>query len=167
MASVYGFQLEEIPEQDVNEVAVSSTKIRHALQQGNMVVANRLLGHDFTIHGTVVQGDRIGRTIGFPTANIQLAENYKQLPKDGIYAVMFEVEGLWYKGMLYIGMRPVVHGNSRVIEVNIFDFDQEIYGKQVCMRIKERIRDDRSVDSLESLKILLEEDRVNATKILS
>lgn len=167
MAPVYGFRLEEIPEQVVNEVAVSSTKIRTAVLQGDMDRANELLGHDFTIVGTVIQGDQLGRTIGFPTANLGIAESYKLLPADGIYAVWVELDGDRHKGMLYIGNRPVVNGRFRNIEVNIFDFDREIYGKELTVHIKARIRDDRNVTSMDELKELLAEDRRIATKILS
>jgi riboflavin kinase/FMN adenylyltransferase len=167
MAPLYGFGLEEIPKQVVNELAVSSTKIRAALLNGDMDPANALLGHDFTLTGNVVQGDRLGRTIGFPTANLDIPESYKLIPADGIYAVWAEVSGVRHRGMLYIGNRPVVNGRFRNIEVNLFDFDSDIYGKEVTVHIKSRIRDDRNVGSMEELRLLLEEDRRSATKILS
>jgi riboflavin kinase/FMN adenylyltransferase len=167
MAPLYGFGLEEIPKQVVNELAVSSTKIRAALLNGDMDAANALLGHDFTLTGTVVSGDKLGRTIGFPTANLAIPESYKLIPADGIYAVWAEVSGVRHRGMLYIGNRPVVNGRFRNIEVNLFDFDRDIYDKEVTVHIKSRIRDDRNIASMEELRLLLEEDRRNATKILS
>lgn len=167
MAPVYGFKLEEIPEQIVNEAAVSSTKIRKALLNGEIDKANDSLGHDFSITGIVEKGDRIGTSIGFPTANISLPDAFKLVPRDGIYAVYVELEKQRYKGMLYIGSRPVVNGTRRNIEVNIFDFDRDIYGKIITVYFKTRLRDDKNLQSLEELKVLLEEDRRNATKILS
>lgn len=167
MAPVYGYRLEEISRQEVNEVAVSSTKIRQALLSGDVTTANGLLGHDFTLTGTVIEGDRIGRTIGFPTANLSIPERYKLIPSDGIYAVWVELEGRRYKGMLYIGHRPVVSGTKRNIEVNIFDFDRDIYGQSLTLGLKVRMRDDKKISTLDELKLLLEADRRNATKILS
>ncbi|MFM7217449.1 MAG: bifunctional riboflavin kinase/FAD synthetase [Bacteroidota bacterium] len=167
MATVYGFKLEEIPPQQIDEVSVSSTKIRNALMSGDVGLANQLLGHDFTLEGNVVQGDRIGRTLGFPTANLSLMESYKLVPADGIYAVHAEVSGNSHLGMLYIGNRPVLGGTRRVIEVNLFDFDRDIYGEPVRVRMMHRIRGDQKVASLEELKVLMEEDRRIATKLLS
>jgi riboflavin kinase/FMN adenylyltransferase len=167
MAPVYGYRLEEIPRQVVNELAVSSTKIRQSLLAGDVHAANELLGHAFTLTGTVIEGDRIGRTIGFPTANLAVRESYKLIPADGIYAVWVEHEGKRFKGMLYIGHRPVVNGTTRNIEVNIFDFDRDIYGQALTLHLKARMRDDKKISTLEELKLLLEADRLNATKILS
>lgn len=167
MAPVYGYSLEEIPEQIVNEVAVSSTKIRNALLCGDVESANALLGHDFTLTGTVIRGDQLGRTIGFPTANLNLHESYKLIPADGIYAVWVEIAGKRHQGMLYIGNRPVVNGRFRNIEVNIFDFDTDIYDQELTVFIKCRLRDDRNVGSMQELQELLKEDRRNATKFLS
>ena len=167
LAPIYGYTLEEIPGQVVNEVAVSSTKIRHALEQGDVHTANLLLGHDFTITGTVIEGDKIGRTIGFPTANLAVAERYKLIPRDGIYATMVQIESRFYKGMLYIGHRPVVNGTKRNIEVNIFDFDGDLYGQSISLQLKAYLREDKKISTLEELKVLLESDKQNATKILS
>ncbi len=166
-APVYGFSLEEIDEQDVNDVAVSSTKVRNALLAGDVLTANTLLGHDFSLTGTVVNGEHIGRAIGFPTANIRVNENYKLIPADGIYAVVVKVDKKDYKGMLYIGNRPVLNGTRRSIEVNIFDFDLDIYEKTITILFKARIRGDQYFENLELLTEKMKEDKVNATKILS
>ncbi len=167
LAPVYDFELVEILEQEVNEVAVSSTKIRKALLAGDILTANILLGYDFSLTGEVVQGDRIGNTIGFPTANIQIKETYKLIPAEGIYAVKINVDNLVYNGMLYIGKRPVVNGTKQSIEVNIFDFDRDIYGSTIAVNFKARIRGDQHFESLELLREKMKEDKIHATKILS
>jgi riboflavin kinase/FMN adenylyltransferase len=114
----------------------------------------------------VERGDQIGRTIGFPTANIGVKEGYKLIPADGIYAARVVLNGKVFKGMLYIGNRPVVNGTKQNVEVNIFDFNEDIYGQSLVVQLVARLRDDKKIQSLEELKELLEEDRRNATKIL-
>jgi len=166
-APVYNFRLEEIKEEVINEVAVSSTKIRKAVTEGNVRGANELLHHDFTIAGKVVEGDKLGRNIGFPTANISIAETYKLIPADGIYAVTATVESKLYKGMLYIGMRPVLKGKEHRIELNLFDFNRDIYGKEIKVHFKDRIRGDENFESMDKLKEKLKEDKMHATKMLS
>ena len=167
MATMYGFRLEEISKQVIDEVDVSSTKIRKALLVGDVEAANKLLGHDFTLQGEVVKGDRIGTLLGFPTANIKIQESYKLIPDDGIYAAMVEVDQVLYKGMLYLGTRPTVDGKKHTSEVNILDFDQDIYGKTITVFLKTRIRGDMHFDNLEQLKEKMKEDLKNATKLLS
>jgi riboflavin kinase/FMN adenylyltransferase len=167
MASVYKYRLHEIPEQVINHIAVSSTKIRNALISGNIKKANNLLGHDFTLEGIVIKGNQIGKQLGFPTANIQVPEAYKLIPADGIYAVRVEIAGSEFQGMLYIGKRPVINGNTLSIEVNIFNFDSDVYGKNIKVFFKERIRGDMNFENLEQLKEKMQEDKINATKILS
>jgi riboflavin kinase / FMN adenylyltransferase len=167
MAPIYGFRLEEIPKQVINEIAVSSTKIRNSLLTGDVRTASNLLGHDFTLMGKVVDGDKIGRTLGFPTANISIAEQYKLIPATGIYAVLVKVGEEIFKGMLYIGYRPVVHGKGLSIEVNIFDFNQSIYNHNITVYLKARVRDDIHLTSLEELRKKMTEDRVAATKLLA
>ncbi len=167
MAPIYGFRLEEINEQMINDVAVSSTKVRKSLLDGDIETANHLLGHRFSIRGKVVEGDRIGRTLGFPTANIEIAEPYKLIPQNGIYAVQAKVQNVMKNGMLYIGNRPVVGGIERRIELNIFDFDSEIYNENVQVFLVSRIRGDLPFEDLDSLKEKMKEDKVIATKLLS
>ncbi len=167
MAPVYKFRLEEIPEQIIDHVAVSSTKIRNALLSGDVKAANSLLGHDFTLEGTVIHGEHVGSGLGYPTANIQIEEPYKLIPAHGIYATYIETGGKLYKGMLYIGNRPVFGGHKTSVEVNIFDFNDDIYGKTIKLHLKDRIRGDMHFDSLEELKEMMKDDKVNATKILS
>lgn len=150
-APEYGFEVEEIPEQDINDVAVSSTKIRTALLEGNIATANLYLGYHFALRGKVIRGDQIGRTIGYPTANLHIEENYKLIPKDGIYAVNVKHKENAYQGMLYIGNRPTINGMTRNIEVNIFNFDQEIYNDIVEVELLSFIRGDKKQDSLEEM----------------
>ena len=167
MSSVYKYRLEEIPEQVINHLAVSSTKIRQALLAGDIRTANSLLEHDFSIEGLVIRGENVGAQLGFPTANLEISEPYKLIPADGIYAVNIDLESQLLKGMLYIGNRPALNGRSRSIEVNIFDFDKEIYGKRLRILFREKIRDDMNFENLEQLRVKMMEDKVNATKILS
>ncbi|MGM9475105.1 bifunctional riboflavin kinase/FAD synthetase [Pedobacter sp. GSP4] len=175
----YGFTVEEIMEQDIHDVAVSSTKIRQALLAGDVSLAADYLGYPFSIFGKVIKGDKIGRTIGFPTANIFVEETYKLIPGDGIYAVTvemsseFSVEPLEakqlqtpspelktiYKGMAYIGQRPTINGMTRNIEVNIFDFNQEIYGQDIKMNFLKFLRHDVKFTGLEALTIQLQKDK--------
>jgi riboflavin kinase/FMN adenylyltransferase len=167
LAPVYNFSLEEISEQDVNDVAVSSTKIRNALMEGDIHTANALLGHDFLLSGQVVKGKQVGHTLGFATANIQVEENYKLIPAEGIYAVKVNVDDELYNGMLYIGKRPVFNGSKQGIEVNIFDFNRDIYGKRITVYFKAFIRSDEHFQNVELLKQKMEDDKMKATKILS
>jgi len=173
----YGFTVKEIMEQDIHDVAVSSTKIRQALLAGDVSLAADYLGYPFSISGRVIKGDKIGRTIGFPTANIFVEETYKLIPGDGIYAVTvemspeFNAEGLngekplvpnaktTYQGMAYIGQRPTINGMTRNIEVNIFNFDQEIYGQDIKMNFLKFLRHDVKFTGLETLTIQLKKDK--------
>lgn len=170
LSKVYDYAIEEIPEQDVNDVAVSSTKIRTAVLEGNVSLAAEYLGYNFSINGPVIKGDKIGRTIGFPTANIFVEETYKLIPSDGIYAVTIEMNAeagvrssdtqiVTYKGMAYIGQRPTINGMTRNIEVNIFDFDREIYGQNIKMNFLKFLRHDVKFIGLEALTAQLHEDK--------
>lgn len=155
----YGYEIEEIGEQDINDVAVSSTKIRESLLNGNVALAAKYLGYNFALYGPVIKGDKIGRTIGYPTANIFIEQPYKLIPSDGIYAVTVEMENQVFKGMAYIGQRPTINGMTRNIEVNIFDFDKEIYGQYVKMNFLEFLRSDVKFTGLEALKEQLKKDK--------
>jgi riboflavin kinase/FMN adenylyltransferase len=166
LAPVYGFALEEVREEIVREVAVSSTKIRRALEEGDVAYANELLGYDYMLTGAVAKGDGMGKHLGFPTANIIPPEAFKLIPCEGIYAVQIIIEEVRYNGMLYIGTRPTFGKSDTVIEVNIFDFEKDIYGKNVTVIFKQRIRDDARFGSKEELSRQLENDRAEAMKIL-
>ena len=156
---VYGYEIEEIGEQDINDVAVSSTKIRESLINGDVALAAKYLGYNFSLYGPVIKGDKIGRTIGYPTANIFVEQPYKLIPSDGIYAVTVGMDNAIYKGMAYIGRRPTINGMTRNIEVNIFDFNQEIYGQYIKMEFLEFLRHDVKFTGLEDLKIQLKKDK--------
>jgi riboflavin kinase/FMN adenylyltransferase len=166
LGPVYGFDVEEIPEQDIDEVAISSTRIRTALLKGQIDLANTFLGYPFFITGTVIRGDQLGRQIGYPTANIVVEEKYKLIPSDGIFAVTVLVAGQPYKGMAYIGSRPTVNGLTHNIEVNIFDFDREIYNQPIKMEFHHYVRADVKFASLDELKVQLAQDKVDVMALL-
>lgn len=166
-ADKYGFQVEEIPRQDIDHVGVSSTKIRHALEEGDIFTANEYLGRSYQLLGKVVQGDQLGRSWGFPTANLMIHERYKLIPKDGIYACRVQWKNQRYEGMMYIGFRPTLNGIQRNIEVNIFDFDQQIYGEMLAVEFVGQIRGDMKYENTELLRAQLAIDRQDALKILA
>ena len=150
--------------EDSNAPVISSTKIRKVLQEGRVEEANGMLGYRYGLYGAVVAGNRVGRTMGFPTANMQLYEPLKLVPANGVYAVEAEVLGTTYKGMCNIGMRPTVGGASRTIETHILDFDQDIYGLPLRIRFLRRIRDERKFPSLEALREQLTLDALKCKK---
>ena len=148
----------------VGKSPISSTKIRKALAEGDVEAANAMLGYSYGLYGVVVAGNRMGRTIGFPTANMQLYEPLKLVPGDGVYAVDVEVTGNVFKGMCNIGTRPTVGGTSRTIETHILDFSEDIYGLPLRLRFLRRIRDERKFPSLDALRQQLELDALNCKK---
>ena len=162
----YGFEVEEIPRQDIDHVGVSSTKIRKALEEGDIDTATHFLGNFYSLTGRVVMGDKLGRVLGYPTANIEVDTAYKLIPADGIYAVTVDHANKRYKGMLYIGNRPTVNGVKRNIEVNLFDFAQDIYGESLTVHFHKLIRGDIKFNDLEALKEQLHLDKIAAMKIL-
>lgn len=168
-AKKYNFKVERIEAQDVEHIAVSSTKIRHALSEGNVKSANRLLGYTYSIKGEVVRGNMIGRTIGFPTANLELPKEYRLINNAGVYACLVNLEGKEYKAMANIGRRPTIGDRAKddfIIEVNIFDFNADIYGKQIRVRFIDRIRSEVKFNGLDELKAQLNRDKDSAMKIL-
>jgi riboflavin kinase / FMN adenylyltransferase len=162
----YGFEVEEIPRQDVDHVGVSSTKIRKALESGDIDTANHFLGRPYQLSGRIIKGDKLGRVLGFPTANIDLDSHDKLVPAEGIYAVTVLHGHATYGGMLYIGNRPTVDGSRRSIEVNIFDFEKDIYGETIQVSFHQLLRSDSKFEDLESLKRQLEHDKVTALQAL-
>jgi riboflavin kinase/FMN adenylyltransferase len=166
----YNFRVERIAAQDVENIAVSSTKIRHALSVGNVKSANRLLGYTYSITAEVVVGNKIGRTLGFPTANLELPKEYMLINNRGVYACLVDYEGKTYKAMANIGHRPTIGDRSEsnpLIEVNLFDFDGDLYGKQIHVSFIDRIRSEEKFKGLEELKAQLEQDREKAKQILA
>ena len=163
---LFGFAIEEISRQDVDDLGVSSTKIRTALAQGDIFTANKYLGRPYDLSGQVVKGQQIGRSIGFPTANIQIAEGYKLLPRDGAYAVHAEVNSIRYKAILNIGDRPTVDGEQKTIEAHLIDFEGDLYGQELRVYFLEFLREEKKFESLGALKNQLVIDRERAIFIL-
>lgn len=159
----FGFELKEIPAHILQESTVSSTRIREALLAGQVEMANALLGYDFFFEGTVVPGDRLGRTIGFPTANLRVEEEEKLVPGNGVYVVELSIDShpspTLYRGMMNIGIRPTVDGRQRRIEVNIFDFDADIYGSTLRVYVKKYLRGEQQFNGIDALKAQLALDR--------
>ncbi len=163
----FGFEVMEIPREDVDHMGVSSTRIRDALAKGEVHEAADLLGRNYALSGFVKDGDRIGRSIGFPTANIDVPETYKLIPGDGAYAVYVHLEGKKYDGMLNIGWRPTVSGQERRIEVNIFNFDQDIYNRRLTVEFVRLLRKEKKFRGIEELKNQLNQDKQEALQVLS
>ncbi len=176
LANIFNYKVLEIPKQDIDDVAVSSTRIRESLIKGDIHTANKYLDYAFELTGTVVRGDQIGRTIGFPTANLNVHEKHKLIPAYGIYAVEVEIyphvpsiaSGEYFepqptniaKGMCYIGNRPTIDGMARKIEVNLLDFKDDLYSKTLRLRFKHFIRHDERYDSLEELQAQIKRDEI-------
>jgi riboflavin kinase/FMN adenylyltransferase len=160
-AKIFDFEVEEISAEEVQEVNVSSTKIRQSLNNGNIERANEFLGRPFLCTGTVVEGKRLGRELGFPTLNIQLNNEHKILPKDGVYAVQVQMGATSFNGMMNIGQNPTVQNDvdqEKKIEVHIFDFDKEVYGAEVKVFFEKYIRDEKTFSNLGELKSQLIQD---------
>ncbi len=169
-AEKYNFSIEKMDALSTGEGEnISSTKIRAALQEGDIKTANHYFGHEFTLHGTVVKGKQLGRKMGFPTANIESSDKHKIIPGYGVYAVKVEFDGKTFNGMLNIGTRPTFNKNAdnRSIEVNIFNFSGDIYGKKLTLCFVDKIRDEKKFPGIESLVEQLKKDRESALKILS
>lgn len=156
----YGFEVEQINAHEIDEIAISSTKIRKALMEGNIKLANQFLGYSYFISGKVIEGKKIGRTLGFPTANIQINESYKLLPKNGVYIVSSEINDILYFGMMNIGNNPTLGENEQSIEVHYFDMIENIYNKKLKISILEHIRDEQKFNSLTELQAQLEKDKL-------
>ena len=158
----YGFEVEQISAQEIQDVSVSSTKIRKALDEGNIALANDYLGYAYFLSGEVVKGKQLGRTIGFPTANIQIEEDYKKIPKNGVYVVQTLINGKEVFGMMNIGFNPTVNGEKQTIEVHLFDFDADIYGHKIEVSLLNYLREEQKFGSVELLKEQLNQDKKTA-----
>ena len=163
----YGFGIEEISRQDIENVGVSSSKIRKALQEGDVPSADHFLGRNYSLSGVIVKGRQLGRTIGFPTANIQVREIAKLIPSDGVYAVKVYYNDEAFGGMLNIGNRPTVDGTFQTVEVNIFEFDQEIYGEKLTIEFLQKIRNEQKFNGLDELKTQIAKDKITCKEILN
>jgi riboflavin kinase/FMN adenylyltransferase len=194
MANEFNFMLKEISKHVLDEISISSTKIREALLTGKIEIADKLLGYEFFFSGIVIHGDKLGRKLGYPTANLKIEDEEKITPGNGIYAVYAEIKNLksqirdsneediflfdtfpyspltthhsLLKGMMSIGFRPTVDGKKRVIEVNLFDFDKEIYGQQLKVYVKKYLREEVKFDSLEELVKQIDQDKIESLKVL-
>jgi riboflavin kinase / FMN adenylyltransferase len=179
MAPQLGFKIKEIPKHLLDEIAISSTNIREAVLHNDIIMANNLLGYTFFFEGEVVHGNKLGRKLGYPTANLQVQDVEKIIPGDGIYAVYAELNGqssmvkdeqveinTLLKGMMSIGFRPTVDGKKRVIEVNIFDFDNEIYGRTLRVFVKKYLRAEVKYNNLEDLVKQIDLDKINSLDVL-
>jgi riboflavin kinase/FMN adenylyltransferase len=170
LAPRFHYQLKEIPKHILDEIAISSTRIREALLEGRIDTADKLLGYEFFFSGTVVDGDKLGRKLGYPTANIQVQDEEKIIPGNGIYAVYATIpqhkDEQRLKGMMSIGFRPTVDGKKRVIEVNLFDFNQDIYGLTLRVYVKKYLREEIKFDSLEALVKQIDQDKIDSLKVL-
>lgn len=162
----YGFEVEQISVQEINAISVSSTKIRKALEEGDVALANKYLGYSYFLTGTVIKGKQLGRTIGFPTANLKIEENYKLIPKNGVYIVAGLIHQKTVYGMMNIGFNPTVDGENHSIEINFFDFDKDIYHQKISVSILHRIRSEEKFESLSLLKAQLEKDVAYAINYL-
>ena len=162
----YGFKVIEIKAEEISNIAISSTKIRKAISEGNISTVKKYLGYDFSLSGKIVHGKSIGRTLGFPTANIEVKEEYKLLPKNGVYLIQSVINHNKYFGMMNIGMKPTIKESSKTIEVNFFDFEGDLYHKNIEVNIKKFIRDEIKFDSLELLKSQILKDKINCNSII-
>ncbi len=165
--SALNFEVEEISAQEIDEVSVSSTKIRKALDEGDIPTANSYLGYNYMLTGSVKKGKGLGRQIDFPTANLNIPESYKLVPKNGVYTVQSELFGKTVYGMMNIGYNPTVSGKGISIEINYFDFDQDLYGKEIQVDILHRIRDEHKFDSVDALKQQLRKDQLTSLALIS
>ena len=187
MGPQFGFKIKEIPKHIIDEIAISSTNIREAVLHTDIEMANKLLGYTFFFEGEVVHGNKLGRQLGYPTANLKVTDPEKVIPGDGIYAVYanikkdnsdngeaaaevntfpIEIEDVQYKGMMSIGFRPTVDGKKRVIEVNVFDFNKDVYGKTMRLYVKKFLRAEIKFNTLEDLVKQIDQDKVESLKVL-
>ena len=162
----FNFEVEEISKQDINDVAVSSTKIRAALQEGNIKIANTYLGYNFMLTGKVIDGKKLGQTINYPTANLHIEETYKLIPKHGVYIVKSIIDNITVYGMMNIGHNPTVNGKHQTIETHFFDFNKDLYGQNLKIELLQRLRDEQKFNSVQELQSQLHIDKKNALEFI-
>jgi len=163
----FGFDVDKIPQQEIDHIAISSTKIRKALELGNIEEANRYLGYAFMLTGEIVKGNNLGEKIEFPTANLDIKESYKLLPKNGSYVVKSKLENEIVYGMMNIGYRPTLNGKHKTIEIHFFDFNKNLYGKKIQIDVLKFLRDEQKFDSVEDLKKQLQKDKQKSLEIIN
>ncbi|MDZ4810708.1 MAG: bifunctional riboflavin kinase/FAD synthetase [Bacteroidota bacterium] len=168
LSGICNYQLKEIPKHILENISISSTNIREAILHSDIATADTLLGYEFFFSGVVVHGDKLGRKLGYPTANLKVTDEEKIVPGNGIYAVYVQPAGSLQrlKGMMSIGFRPTVDGKKRVIEVNIFDFDKEIYDQPLKVFVKKYLREEIKFDGLEALVKQIDQDKIDSLKVL-
>jgi riboflavin kinase / FMN adenylyltransferase len=165
-AATYNYRLKEIPKHVLDEIDISSTKIRKALLASNITTANKLLGYEYFFEGIVIQGDKMGRQLGYPTANLKYTNEDKIHLGEGVYAVYVKVKGEEKKGMMSIGTRPTFNDTSEKVEVNIFDFDADLYGSVLSVRVKHYLRPQEKYDTIEALIAQIDKDKEDSLKVL-
>lgn len=163
----YGFEVEQISAEEIDEVSISSTKIRNALLEGNIELATNYLGYNYSLTGIIFEGKQLGRTIGYPTANIKIEEDYKLIPNNGVYIAKSVLNGKTVFGMMNIGTRPTVDGTKQTIEINFFDFNQDLYGQKITVSLIHRMRSEQKFESIDALKNQLGKDKLMAENYIS
>ena len=165
--AIYGFEVEEIPAQDIQHIAVSSTKIRKALKEGAIKKANRYLGHEFILSGTIIHGKGLGKQWNYPTINIHIEEPYKLLPKSGVYVIKTTIHKLPLFGIMNIGYRPTVDGKHQTIEVHLLDFNADLYGENIQVQLIYRLRDEQKFNSVDELFTQIKYDEKKARELIT
>ena len=166
-ASDYDFTVEEIQAQEIEKIAISSTKVRNSINNGNLKTTEKYLGRYFNLTGKVIKGDGLGKRIMYPTANIFIKEKYKIIPKDGVYLIKTFIKNKFYNGMMNIGHRPTIGANEKSLEVHLFNFNKDIYGEQISVDIISKIRDEKKFSSIEALKDQLVKDENHCLKLIN
>ena len=163
----YNFEVIEIKAEEINDIAISSTKIRNSIEEGNIQLSNSYLGYEFSFFGKVVKGNSIGKTLGFPTANIKIGTDLKLIPKNGVYLISTIINQKIIFGMMNIGIKPTTNENTKSIEVNLFDFNQDLYDTNITIYIKQFLREEIKFDSLNELKLQIEKDKITCNSIIN
>lgn len=163
----YNFEVIEIKAEEINDIAISSTKIRNSIEEGDIQLTNSYLGYEFSFFGKVVRGNSIGKTLGFPTANIKIGCDLKLIPKNGVYLIYTTINKKIIFGMMNIGIKPTTNENTKSIEVNLFDFNQDLYDKNITIYIKQFLREEIKFDSLNELKLQIEKDKITCNSIIN
>ena len=163
----YNFEVIEIKAEEINDIAISSTKIRNSIKEGDIQLTNSYLGYEFSFFGKVVKGNSIGKTLGFPTANIKIGTDLKLIPKNGVYLISTIINQKIIFGMMNIGIKPTTNENIKSIEVNLFDFNQDLYDTNITIYIKQFLREEIKFDSLNELKLQIEKDKITCNSIIN
>ena len=163
----YNFEVIEIKAEEINDIAISSTKIRNSIKEGDIQLTNSYLGYEFSFFGKVIKGNSIGKTLGFPTANIKIGTDLKLIPKNGVYLISTIINQKIIFGMMNIGIKPTTNENTKSIEVNLFDFNEDLYDKNITIYIKQFLREEIKFDSLNELKLQIEKDKITCNSIIN